>query len=68
MDDDPAEGDDDFEVDLEAVDVVFFAWAVVSLGANALASDSILAATAPLRWMKPPLNILFNFQPRGLKS
>ena len=48
MDDDPAEEEDDLEVDLEAVDVVSFAWAVVSLGANALASDSILAATAPV--------------------
>ena len=53
MDDDPAEKDDDFEVDLEAVDVVSFAVAVVSLGFNALASDSIVAATAPVmrgRW------------------
>ena len=43
--------DDDFEVDLEAVDVVFFAFAVVSLDFtwfNAVASDSILAATAPV--------------------
>jgi hypothetical protein len=48
VDDDPAEEEDDFEVDLEAVDVVSFAWAGVSLGANALASDSILAATAPV--------------------
>ena len=49
MDDDPAEEDDDFEVDLEAVDVVSFALAVTSLGSlgfNALSSDSILAATA----------------------
>ena len=46
VDDDPAEEDDDLEVDLEAVDVVCFASAVVSLGVNALASDSILAATA----------------------
>ena len=57
MDDDPAEGDDDFEVDfeldLEAVDVVSCALAVVSLGFNALVSDSILAAMAPVmrgRW------------------
>ena len=41
VDDDPAEEDDDFEVDLEAVDVVSFALAVVSLGFNALASDSM---------------------------
>ena len=47
MDDDPAEEVDDLEVDLEAVDVVSFASAVVSFGFNALASDSILAATAP---------------------
>ena len=46
--DDPAEEDDDFEVELEAVDVVSFALAVVSLGANALASDSILATKAPV--------------------
>jgi hypothetical protein len=48
VDDDPAEGDDDFEVDLDAVDIVSFALAVVSLGFNALVSDSILAATAPV--------------------
>ena len=48
MEDDPAEEDDDFEVDLEAVEVVSFALAVVSLGFNTLASDSILAATAPV--------------------
>ena len=53
MDSDPAEEDDDFEVDLETVDVVSFALAVVSLGFNALVSDSILMATAPVlrgRW------------------
>jgi hypothetical protein len=48
VDDDPADEDADFEVDLEAVDVVSFAFAAVSLGVNAVASDSILAATAPL--------------------
>ncbi len=48
MDDDPPEDDDDFDVDLEAVDVVSFAWAGVSLGFDALASDSILAAMAPV--------------------
>jgi hypothetical protein len=48
VDDDPAEEDDDLEVDLESVDVVAFAWAGVSLGFNVLASDSILAATAPV--------------------
>ena len=38
---------DDFEADLEAVDVVSFALAVVvSLGSNAVVSGSILAATA----------------------
>ena len=53
MEDDPAEEDVVFEVDLDAVDIVSFALAVVSLGFNALASDSILAATAPVmrgRW------------------
>ena len=44
--DDPAEEDDDFELELDAVDVVSFALAVVSLGFNALVSDSILMATA----------------------
>ena len=48
MDVDPAEEDDDFDVELEAVDVASFALAVVCLGFNALASDSILAATAPV--------------------
>ena len=48
MDDDPAEENDDLEVDLEAVDVVCFALAVVSLGFNALVFDSILVATAPV--------------------
>ena len=49
-DDDPPV-DDDFElhVDLEAVDVVVsFVLAAVSLDFNAVASDSILAATAPV--------------------
>ena len=56
VEDDPAE-DDDFELDLEAVDVVSFALAVVSLGFNALVSGSIAAATAPVtrgfgpRWL-----------------
>ena len=51
--DDPAEEDDDFEVDLEAVDVVSLALVVVSLGFKALVSDSILVAMAPVmrgRW------------------
>ena len=49
VDDDPAdEEDDDFEVELEAVDVVSFVLAVVSLGFNALVSDSILVAMAPV--------------------
>ena len=40
---------DNFEVELEVVDIVSFALAVVvSLGVNALASDSILVATAPV--------------------
>ena len=47
MDDDPAEEEDDFEVDLEAVDDFSFALAVVPLGFKALVFDSILAATAP---------------------
>ena len=48
MEDDPAKEDDDFEVELEAVDVVSFALAVVvSSGSNAVVSGSILAATAP---------------------
>ena len=46
MDDDPAEEDVNFEVDLDAVDVVSFALVVVSLGFNALVSDSILVAVA----------------------
>ena len=46
-DDDPPV-DDDFELDLEAVDVVSCALAVVSLGFKALVSDSILVATAPV--------------------
>ena len=46
MDDDPAEEDDDFEVELDVVDVVSFALAVASLGSKALISDSILAAMA----------------------
>ena len=53
VDDDPAEEDVDFEVDLDAVDVVSFALVVVSLGFNALVSDSILVAMAPVmrgRW------------------
>ena len=45
-DDDPAEEEDDFEVELDAVDVVSFALAVVSLGFKPLASDSIVAAMA----------------------
>ena len=46
MDDDSAEEDDAFEVELEAVDVASFALAVVSFGSKALVSDSILAAMA----------------------
>ena len=45
MDDDPAEEDDDFEVDLEAVDFVSFALAVVSLAFKALEFESIPAVT-----------------------
>ena len=47
VDDDPAEEDDNLEAALEAVDVVPFALTAASLGFNTLASDSILAATAP---------------------
>ena len=46
MEDDLAEEHVDFEVELDAVDVVSFALAVVSLGSKALVSDSILAAMA----------------------
>ena len=48
MDDNPPAKDNDFEVDLEAVDVVSFALPIVSLGFNALVSGSILTATAPV--------------------
>ena len=48
MDDDPAEEDDDFEVDLEAVEDFSFALVVVSMGSNTLVSDSILLAPAPV--------------------
>ena len=48
MDDDPAEEEDDLEVELEAVDVVSFVLEVGSLGFNALVSDSILVAMAPV--------------------
>ena len=58
MDDDPADEDADFEVDLEAVDVVSLALVVVSLGFKALVSDSILVATAPV--MRGRVMFLFN--------
>ena len=48
MEEDDPPVDIDFELDLEAVDVVSVALTVVSLGVNALVSDSILAATAPV--------------------
>jgi len=48
VDNDPAEEDDDFEVDLDAVDDFSFALAVVPLGFKALVFDSILAAPAPV--------------------
>jgi hypothetical protein len=41
VDDDPAEEEDDLEVELEAVDVVSFVLAVVSLGFNELELESI---------------------------
>ncbi len=55
MDDDPADEDVDFEVELDVVDVasVALALVVVSLAFNALVSDSILVAMAPVlrgRW------------------
>ena len=46
MDDDPADEDVDFEVQLEVVDVGSFALTVVSLASNALASDSMPVATS----------------------
>ena len=48
MEEDDPPVDDDFEVVFEAVDVVSVTLAVVSLVVNALVSDSILAATAPV--------------------
>ena len=48
LDDDPAEEDNDLEVELDLVDVVPFAMAVVSVSFNTLVSDSILVATAPV--------------------
>ena len=64
MDDDPADEDAVFEVDLDAVDIVFFALAVVSLGFNALVSDSILAAMAPvLRGCWCPVLVMSFFNP-----
>ena len=65
MDDDPADEEDDFEVDLEAVDVVSCALAVVSLGINALVSEFILVAVAPVmrgRWCP----LYFCFFPRSV--
>ena len=41
VDDDPAEEDDDFEVDLDTVDDVSFALTVVSSGFKVLASESM---------------------------
>ena len=55
VDDDPAEEDDDFVLDLEVVDVVSLTLAVVvSLGGfNALVSDSMPVATSPVTWVVP---------------
>ena len=61
-DDNPAEEDDDFEVGLEAVDVVSFALAVGSLGSKALVSDSILAAMT-LRYYVGVDSFLISFLP-----
>ena len=53
---------DDFEADLEAVDVVSFALAVVvSLGSNAVVSGSILAATATVTRRRGVLCIVASF-------
>jgi len=41
LDDDPAEEEDDFEVDLEAVDVVSFALPLVGIGFDELEFESI---------------------------
>jgi hypothetical protein len=46
VEDDSAEKDDDFEVDLEAVDVVSFALPFVSMGFKALLFESIPVAKA----------------------
>ena len=53
VDDDPADEDVDFEVELDVVDVASVALAllVVSSGFNALVSGSILMATAPILWV-----------------
>jgi hypothetical protein len=65
VEDDPVEEVDDFEADLEAVDVVSFALAVVvSLGSNAVVSGSILAATATVTRRLGVLCIVFFFLPR----
>ena len=48
VNDDPMEEEDDFEVELDAVDVVSFALAVVSLGSKVLVSDSIRGNGAPI--------------------
>ena len=52
VDDDPADEDVDFEVELDVVDVasVALALVVVSSGFNALVPGSILMATAPILW------------------
>ena len=67
MEDDPADEEDDFEVDLEAVDVVSFALVVVSLGCNSLVSDSITVATSlgnvvygPANYLHTPLPFFIN--------
>jgi hypothetical protein len=41
VDDDPAEEEDDFEVDVEAVDVVSFALPLVGIGFDELEFESI---------------------------
>ena len=48
MDDDPAEEDDDFELDLEAVDVVSFGPPVVFMGFETLLFEFIPVLTTSL--------------------
>ena len=49
MDDDPAEEDDDFELDLEAVDVVSFGPPVVFMGFETLVFEFIPVLTTVVK-------------------